>query len=182
MKKLMLLALPAVMACGQKEKFAAGPAAPTAGEVVINEAVAGESQEVNEFGQRSDWFEIHNPGPAISLKAGEWFVTDDLEEPLKYELPAMVLAENGFVVIWCDGMDVVQNDVHTNFAIDAEGETLAITALADGHAVAIDRREVSSAATQGYSEGCVPDGTSAWKRLALPTPGGPNEEEVGEEQ
>ena len=88
--KRTLIGLAAVQFLGcAKEGEAPGPVADVrVGSVVVNEVVASGSEQQNEFGYETDWFEIYNPGSDLLLAEGEWFVTDDVAgDPRKYELP-----------------------------------------------------------------------------------------------
>ncbi len=144
--------------------------------VTINEVLASGSEQVNEFGEASDWLELHNAGNDVDLEAGAWFISDDPEQPLKYELPALHFEEGGYMVIWCDGMDTQEDEVHTNFALASEGEQLTLTRVVDGRRVTVNT--IYTGATHSGAAraiGRYPDGTDTWLPLALPTPGGPNE-------
>lgn len=106
--------------------------------IAINEVLAAGSTDVNEFGERSDWLELYNAGTGVLLAEGEWYLTDDRKNLLKFELPTITLEEGEHRLIWCDGLDVVENDIHASFHLAAKGEWLALVHAAEGRACIID--------------------------------------------
>ncbi len=143
--------------------------------IVINEIQASGSTELNEFGDRSDWLELHNAGADVFLTEGEWYLTDDRKNLLKFELPMMTLEEGDHRLIWCDGLDEVGNDIHASFHLAAKGEWLALVHATEGRACMID--SVSYLTTdddRSRSLGRMPDGSPQWMPLAEPSPGKSN--------
>lgn len=169
--------LVALVACAkQEEAVLSNGLSSCASPIAINEVIASGSVEVNEFGDGADWLELYNAGSSLRMEAGEWYLTDDPEDPLKYELPGLVLREQEHLVIWCDGQDVVLEDIHASFHLAAEGEWLALVYSTAAMTCVVDSvRYPAQEAANGSSFGRTPDGTQAWEVLDLPTPGGPNE-------
>jgi hypothetical protein len=84
-------------------------------------------------GDSSDWLEIYNSGPDVVSLAG-LHLTDDDEELDKWEFPAgTTLGPGGYLVVFASNKDAILagGELHTNFAISADGEYLALVA-ADG--------------------------------------------------
>ncbi|RIK74873.1 MAG: hypothetical protein DCC68_22275 [Planctomycetota bacterium] len=81
----------------------------------------------DEDGDSSDWIEIHNPG-TVDVNLGGWFLTDDPLLPTKWQFPATRLEADGYLVVFASGKDraVFGEELHTNFAINADGEYLAL--------------------------------------------------------
>jgi hypothetical protein len=100
--------------------------------VVINEFVASNSRSlVDGDGNFSDWIELHNPDTQpVSL--GGWYLTDDRDNLKKWRFPqAAVLPAGGYLVVFAsdqptDNYIDKKGNLHTNFAIDKEGEYLAL--------------------------------------------------------
>jgi len=100
--------------------------------VVINEFVASNSQSlIDGDGNASDWIELHNPDTQpVSL--GGWYLTDDKNNLKKWRFPpATVLPAEGYLVVFAsdqptDNYIDKKGYLHTNFAIDKEGEYLAL--------------------------------------------------------
>lgn len=143
--------------------------------IVINEVLAAGPTEVNEFGERSDWLELYNAGAGVDLAEGEWYLTDDRMDLLKFELPMMTLEEGEHRLIWCDGLDVVETDIHASFHLAAKGEWLALVHASEGCAYMID--SVSYVMTdddRSRSVGRLADGATQWMPLSEPSPGKTN--------
>lgn len=178
---VVLLVLP-LLGCVKDRQF--GPEAPLPGGIVlapgvlrVNEFVTTGSQNVNEFGTAEDWFEIYNPNnAALLLEAGKWFVTDaGPGNPTKYELPELTIPARGFLVIWCDGLNTVETQVHTNFALSAAGEHLLIHYNSGATEFTVDDHQYGQQSVAGASMGRYPDGEDNWILFTAPTPGGPNQ-------
>jgi hypothetical protein len=86
----------------------------------------------------SDWIEIHNPTPA-PVDLGGWFLTDDPGNRTKWALPAVRINPGGFLVVFASGIEEQNHpenwpyqdqkgSYHTNFALESEGEYLALIA------------------------------------------------------
>src|SRR5688572_3495647 len=70
-----------------------------AGEVVINElSPANMDTLVDEDGDSVDWIEVTNADPAPIDLAG-WSLTDDEDEPTKWQFPAMTLEPGAFLLV-----------------------------------------------------------------------------------
>lgn len=166
--------------CTKPEDQRGATTATMAAHPVLNEVVAAGSALSSEFGGNADWLELHNPGRGLHLLEGEWYLTDDPHHLLKFELPEVSLDEQEQLVVLCDGMDVVQQQVHSSFALDADGEWIALVHARAGKTVIVDSISFSAQhADHGLAQGRLPDGTAAWSTALLPTPGAPNET-VGE--
>ena len=147
-----------------------------AGRLVVNEMVASGSMTANEFGDHADWIELYNPGPAIHIEASEWFLSDRSEgdaEP--FELPAIDIPEKGYALIWCDGEDIVADEIHTDFALSSKDGSLRLVHVLDEAELIVDEVPIKVGVSGDASMGRAPDGTSNWLGLPSQTPGAPNE-------
>src|SRR5687768_10970848 len=71
-----------------------------AGEPIISEFLALNSDgEQDNYGQRSDWIEIYNPGAAPVNLAG-WHLTDDEARPTQWTFPNVTVPAGGFLRVW----------------------------------------------------------------------------------
>lgn len=146
------------------------------GVLLVNEFIATGSQSDNELVNGSDWFEIYNPSAnPLELIAGRWFVSDDLGDPTKYQLPHVTIPAFGHLVIWCDNQNTVITQIHTNFALSATGEDLVIHYDDGNSSFNADAYSYGPQTTQGSSIGRYPDGGEQWIEFQSPTPGGPNQ-------
>lgn len=176
MKRTFVALVPVLLAgCGKESISNEDAARITEGRIVVNELQATASAVLNEFGEEADWFEIHNPGPAITLKAGEWFVSDNTDSELReFELPEITLPEGGFVMIWCDERKGGR-DIHASFRLSTDDGSVAIIHAEPKGLKVIDEVPIDASPGPEVSYGRLVDGTSAWGRLSLPTPAAPND-------
>lgn len=102
---------------------------------VISEFVAVNASDVpllqgellDRDGQSSDWIELWNAS-AQSVSLEGWYLTDDLDNPTKWEFPAVDLAPDEYLVVFASGKNArdPQGELHTSFRLAAEGESLAL--------------------------------------------------------
>jgi hypothetical protein len=148
------------------------------GYLYINEFVTKGSMNANEYGTNEDWIEIYNPqNIAITLAADSWYISDNGQtNPYKYKLPQLTIPAKGYLVIWCDGLNKVDNQIHTNFNLSAAGEDLILyyhpSSLTSG--INVDQSAYSIHTIDGASEGRYPDGGPQWQFFTIPSIGASN--------
>ncbi len=179
MKRSIQILLIHALLVGCTRESDPAPALPdtiAARRLVVNEVVASGSMVANEFGEHADWVELYNPGPAMHMEAGEWYLTDRSEgdaEP--FELPTMDIPEQGYLLIWCDGEDLITDEVHTDFALSSKDGSLRLVHVSNEAELIVDEVPIKDGAQGDASMGRAPDGTMNWTRLSPQTPGAPNE-------
>jgi len=98
-------------------------------DVYISEFMADNDEALlTAEGERSDWIELHNSGPAVIDISG-WHLTDDHLVPAKWSFPANTLiAPDGYLLVFADGADepLINGELHTNFKLSDSGEYLAL--------------------------------------------------------
>ena len=82
-------------------------------------------------GDFSDWIELTNTGDTAQTLDGCW-LSDEKKQPLKWQLPALTLQPGERMLVFCSGKDRREGELHTNFSLGSDGETLLLTA-ADGY-------------------------------------------------
>ena len=136
----------------------------------INEFMANNgSTYADEFGEYDDWIEIYNSN-LYDINIEGLFLTDDPEIPNKWQIPDVVIPQNGFILFWADDNEE-QGIIHTNFKLAAGGEFIGLYDL-DG-ITAID----SISYSQQYcdiSYGRFPNGEENWYFFTNPTPNASN--------
>lgn len=100
----------------------------------INEFMASNNStsDINDpQGHYDDWIEIYNSGQ-IALDLGGMYITDDLDEPLKWRIPGdspneTTVDANGFLLLWADN-DTPDGPLHVGFKLSADGEQIGLVA------------------------------------------------------
>lgn len=77
--------------------------------------------------ETSDWIELHNP-TTTPLDLSEWTLTDSLEDPTKWTFPSITLEPDSYLIIFASGKNRTNpvSELHTNFKLSKNGETLAL--------------------------------------------------------
>jgi len=151
----------------------ANPSGYTGPSLFINEFMAANDNTIaDEFGEFDDWLEIYNPGPD-PFEIGGLFITDDLLDRTKWELPDTTLSPGSHLLIWCDN-DQEQGPWHTDFKLSASGEEIGLfDQISNGNAL-IDSYSFGLQ-TPDISEGRQADGGLPWVFFTNPTPGADND-------
>ncbi len=103
-------------------------AAPVMAGPVISEIMSSNKSTVaDEDGAFSDWIEIHNPD-AVPVSLDQWCLTDSASNLQKWRFPNVTLAPGEFRIVWASNKNRRNPaaPLHTNFALAAEGEYLAL--------------------------------------------------------
>jgi hypothetical protein len=119
-----------------------GVATATAEGPIISEFVACNRASLRDAEHDSpDWIEIHNP-TAETLNLDGWYLTDDINDLEKWEFPEVQLAPGAYRVIFASGKNRRDpaGELHTNFALQAAGETVALVEP-DGETIASAYRD-----------------------------------------
>jgi len=145
-------------------------------ELRINEFMAANTSiwpEMYDFGDYSDWIELHNPGPA-DQSLDNYFISDNGGNPLKWKIPqGAVVPAHGYLLIWADGFDDGPGSVHqrpawpwenfttrhyhSNFKLSKDGEDLVLARATPGAQTTL----IPAGATWRYLDNGSDQGT-AW--------------------
>ena len=103
------------------------PGAAAADPIISEFMASNRTSATDEDGDRPDWIEIRNPGPAAVNLTG-WFLTDTAANTSKWAFPALTVPANGHLIVWASGKDrrVAGQPLHTNFSLSADGEYLGL--------------------------------------------------------
>lgn len=121
-----------------------------------------------------DWIEIINSGEESVDLAG-FGLSDDPDDPYRWEFPELTLAPGEFAVVFASGKDHRDPDgsnLHTNFKIGVSGETVVLSNPWDQVVDTLDTGKLSPGASSGKN----PDGGEDRFFFLMPSPGGPNAE------
>ncbi|MCX6905251.1 MAG: lamin tail domain-containing protein, partial [Verrucomicrobia bacterium] len=101
------------------------PAAPAiAASVIINEVMAENVSAVANAGTYPDWVELFNSS-SNEVDLTGWSLSDN-GNPRQFVFPATHLAAGGFLVVWCDDATNTSPGLHAGFALNKDGETVAL--------------------------------------------------------
>jgi len=143
--------------------------------IYVNEFMADNEttiEDPDEPGEYPDWIELYNTS-TTSVYLGGMYLTDDLNDPLKWQIPAGVSIDaRGYLLFWADDDDE-QGDTHANFKLDRSGEQIGFFETNANGNVAIDTLTFGEQATD-VSYGRCPDGSDTWRFLTYPSPDGAN--------
>ncbi|HUT14357.1 MAG TPA: lamin tail domain-containing protein, partial [Thermoguttaceae bacterium] len=138
-----------------------------AGPLLISEFMANNvATRADADGGFSDWIEIYNSsGAAISLK--DYCLTDNADDLTQWRFPAVLINPQQYLVVYASGKDRTDpaGELHTNFALDAEGESVALV-MPDGLTVAHAYWDFPEQ-MRDISYG-LPDSTTLWEQLVAP--------------
>jgi hypothetical protein len=101
--------------------------------VVINEFLALNTDGLtDQDGQRSDWIELKNTDSA-PVNIDGWHLADSVDN---WRLPSVTLAPNEHLLVFASGKNraVAGQELHTNFQLDSDGESLKLL-MPDGTTV-----------------------------------------------
>ena len=95
------------------------------GDLVINEAVNFNDTEYKTGGEYFDWIELKNASDS-DIKLSDYYITDDSDEPYKFNLPDKTLSPGElFIVLCCGDTDLSGYKIASvNFAISGTGDTV----------------------------------------------------------
>ncbi len=145
------------------------------GQVVISEISAfGHFSFLDYQEEDPDWIEIENQG-GQSIDLQGWSLSDKPSNSRLWTFPEKILFPGQRVVVFASGKDGVfgeTNEIHTNFRLNSEGETLVLTPP-DGSNYSPDQIPFPGQ-RGGYTYGTHPNRTGHYF-LDIPTPGNPNQ-------
>lgn len=125
--------------------------------VVINEFMASNStSKRDEAGEYDDWIEIYNAGNEVA-PINNYFLSDDPDDPTKWQLPNVILLPNQYLTVWADD-DANQGSEHTNFKLKKGGEFIGLFDGRANHNALIDGLEYPEQKTD-VSYARLPNGT-----------------------
>ena len=150
---------------------------PAAAEPLITEFLASNSTTLfDQDRESSDWIEVHNPDPT-PVNLGGWYLTDTASNRTRWQFPSVTLAPGAYLVVFASNKNRRDpaSELHTNFALGADGEYLALV-KPDGVTVTSDYAPAFPAQSNDVSYGLAtpvtsPPQTGFFRR---PTPGAAN--------
>lgn len=99
--------------------------------IKVNEVGAGNTVFINDHFKKNDWIELYNTTDT-DLDAAGLYLSDDLDDPLKYQIPSGTVANtivpaNGHLILWADKLESI-SQLHTPFKLgNANGQMALVT-------------------------------------------------------
>lgn len=142
------------------------------GQLLINEVSASSNTVVlaDDNGKDQDWLEIFNAS-ASPVNASLFYITDNASVPLKWNLPNVIIAANGFMRVYCSGENRITGSYyHSNFKLNRPGDQVFIF---NASSVQIDNLTFGDL-DLNHSFGRSPNGSATTGIFTAPTPGASN--------
>ncbi len=148
-------------------------------QVIISEILANNrSLERDNYGEYSDWLELHNPTTApVSL--WDWGLSDDQNNLKQWWIPNLILSPGESIRIWCSGRNDrnPKGSLHANFKLSSSGERIFLSRPNENVACfVLDYRNTQQSpnitfgcASSTYSSSLIKDSSPA--TYLLPRPG-----------
>lgn len=142
--------------------------------VIINEIMANnQGAVIDGFGEEDDWIELYNTTDSL-INLGGMFLTDDLDEPTKYQIPVRKdkwtsIGPKAYAQYWAD-TDPEQGDRHMNFRLD---KLKGVVALFDQDTVLVDKLKYGIQ-EPNWSVGRAEPGSKQLANYSTPTPNAAN--------
>lgn len=121
---------------------------------------------VDEDGEYVDWIEIYNTNTIAPIALQDYFLSDNPNVPQKWAFPNITLNAGGYLLIFASDKDRTGANLHTNFKLSSEGETLILSHKDDG---VIDQITFP-ALGEDQSFGRKEDGQMPWTTFFTPSP------------
>jgi hypothetical protein len=168
------IAIALLIGCGDDEENPTnGLVPPPPDTLLLNEFLAVNQTTIADPADSAydDWLELWNPGPDPASTSG-LYLTDDLAQPRRFQLPDTTIPSGGHLLLWLDG-EPAQGRWHAPFRLNGTGgEEAAIFALHEGVTSLIDS-VTFGVQSPDISLARFPDGGS-WGLDGTPTPGATN--------
>lgn len=135
--------------------------------VVISELMPSNKSSITDAdGDLCDWIELYNPTDEPCELGGFW-LSDSDKQPCKWRIPDLTLRSGEYAVIFASKKDRDEGELHTNFALSREGDTLYLSSPEGWPLLQVSYEDCPTDASLCIGEdGYVPS--------YYPTPGYPN--------
>ena len=95
--------------------------------LIINEVIPNNKNKYpNKDLEFFDIIELYN-GCDYDINLGGYYISDDLTDLRKYKLPSIIIKSNDYLVIYASGENYYNDEIHTNFKLNNNGETIILS-------------------------------------------------------
>ena len=140
--------------------------------IVINEILSSNSfSNMDEDGTYQDWIELYNNGAAAVDLSG-YGLSDDATILFKWTFPSVSMAPGTYLLVWASEKNraVAGSPLHTNFKLNAAGNTVILTNAAGINVDTVP----ATALLSDISYGRLPNGTGPFVFFQANTPNAAN--------
>ncbi len=142
------------------------------GPLLINEYSASNRNFNDGFGRNEDWIELFNSSPDTYFNLAGYYLSNNVNEPTKWQIQNGVIPPNSRVIIYCSNRDISSGTVlHASFDLTQTDNDEVV--LADPTGTILESHVMFITQTN-HSYGRTTDGSSTWSIFTTPTPGTPN--------
>ncbi len=122
---------------------------------------------LDNYSEYNDWIELSNQG-ATSISLSGYYLSDNVEDPLKWKIPAGVtIAGNGFKIIWADGRNEYLNaNLHASFKLTQSKKNPDWIILSDFNGILIEKVHIQ----RHQKEHSIGKINTLWYIFPTPTP------------
>lgn len=141
------------------------------GPIIVNEYSASNRTWTDAYDNYEDWVELYNPTTDFVNIEG-YFLSDDENNPTKWEFPPAVIAPGEHLIVICSGRDGVFNGVpHAGFRLSQLKPEFIV--LSEPNGTVLESQQLFLTQVN-HSYGRTSDGSSDWSIFTSPTPGTSN--------
>ena len=141
------------------------------GLIVVNEYSASNRTWTDAYNNYEDWVELYNTSSNFVNLEG-YYLSDDIDEPTKWEFPATVIGPGEHLIVICSGRDGVFNGVpHAGFRLSQLKPEFILLSEPNGSLLESQQLFVTQV---NHSYGRINDGANDWGIFNNPTPATPN--------
>jgi len=138
--------------------------------ITLNEFMSkNESSIVDEDNEYKDWIELHN-SHSETINLNNYSLSDNEDNLNKWQFPNITIAPESCLLIFASGKNRTTSELHTNFKISSEGESLY---LSNPQGTIIDYIPAVNLG-EDDSFGRLPDGSNNLNYLEHSSPGNSN--------
>lgn len=143
-------------------------------QVVINEFCVANYNDYSVGGEYEDWVEFYNPSASAISLTGFW-LSDDITQPLKYQIPAGVtVPANGYKIILLSGQGdfnpTYLGQTNTNFKVNQSTGDAIVFSDAGGNVLETYDFALITPNQMNQSYGRVPNGSGSMLIQTNPSP------------
>jgi len=121
------------------------------GSLIINEVMSSNKYTIlDSYQNSSDFIEIYN-GYDYDINLEGYYLSDDSMDNRKWKFPSVTIKSNDYLVIYASGLDIYENELHTNFKLNETGEVVTLSNQ-DGESISkIYYNQTSTDTSYGYN-------------------------------